>query len=295
MQRASTILAATMVAGALVALTVGTARAQLIETRTLAESVPVDRGAGLRIVVDNVFGPIRVTAHDQAVVDMTATETIRARTQSDLERARSEVGLRTEHDEGEVAFLARQVDDDCSCDCDCPGYHWQGYRGQGYVVEYDIELRVPYDASIDLSTVNGGEIVVDGVHGDFQVANVNGPVRLSGLRGTGRATTVNGRIDATFERAPAGETSFKTVNGRIEVAYPTDLSADLAFKTMRGEVWTDFEAEPLPLSPVSERTADGDRLVIRTERRSVVRVASGGSTHSFETLNGDIHVREVRR
>ena len=264
----------------------GGVRAEILETRAIEDEITLADAGAARIVVDNVFGAVRVTAHDRPVVEMTAVETIRADTQSDLERARAEVGLRTERNGDEVAFRVRRLEDECDC-------RWN--RWSGYVVEYEIELRVPAQAAVDLSTVNRGEIVVEGVRGDFDVSNVNGPVTLRGLHGAGSATTVNGRIDASFERAPAGSTSFKTVNGTIEVGFPRDVSADLAFATMRGEIWTDFDAEPLSLDPVREETRDGGRRIIRLDRRSGIRVGAGGATHSFETLNGDIYVREAGR
>lgn len=269
-------------------LAAGPVRAELIETRTFEESMPTGEGA-LRVVVDNVFGSIRVTAHDRASLDMVAAETIRADTQSDLERARTEIGLRTERNGDEIAFVVRRLDGECECDC-CRWNRWDGYA-----VAYDIELNVPRDASLDLSTVNDGEIVVEGVRGDFEVGNVNGPVTLRGLRGSGHASTVNGRIDASFERAPQEGTSFKTVNGRIDVAFPRGLSADLQFMTARGEIWTDFDAEPLALGPLREEARDGGRLVIRAEARSAIRVGAGGPTHAFETLNGEIYVRRAQR
>ena len=261
------------------------ARGDVVETRMLEESVPVERAP--RVVVENVLGSIRVTPHERATVEMSATETIRADSQSDLERARAEMALRTERDGNEIAFRVRDDDDD---DCNC---RWNGWHD--YVVEYDIELHVPEDASLDLSTVNDGEIIAEGVHGDFDVANVNGAVRLRGLRGTGSATTVNGPLDVTFDRAPAGATAFKTVNGRIEVAFPSDLSADLAFKTMHGEIWTDFDAEPLAVAPTTETSRAGTRFVIRADQRSMVRIGTGGPTHSFETLNGDIEIVGAQR
>lgn len=276
---------AAMLAAAVTAR-IGNARADVVETRMLEESVPVDGDAArLRVVVDNVIGSIRVTAHDEPVVAMQAVETIRADTQSDLERARAEVELRTEVGEDSVAFRVRDADEDC----DCRWRHWDDY-----VVEYDIELRVPRAAAVDLSTVNGGEIVATGVAGEFEVANVNGAVRLEGLRGAGSASTVNGRIEAVFDAAPPEGTSFKTVNGRIDVTFPAGLSADLELRTMHGEMWTDFDVEPLPVVPVREQRRDGDLLVIRSERSSAVRVGSGGPRHSFETLNGDIYVRARR-
>jgi hypothetical protein len=261
-------------------------RADLAATRMLQESLAVDRSRPLLVIVDNVFGSIRVTGEERGSVEMTATETIRGDLQADIDRARREVELRIEHEDGRAAFRVRRVGESGDCECG---------RWQDYVVEYEIELRVPQDAAIELETVNGGDIEVVGVRGDVDVRNVNGGVNLAGLRGSGRAATVNGELDARFERAPARATSFKTVNGEIDVEFPRDLAADLEFKTMHGEVYTGFDAEPVVGEPTTERRRDGGAVVIRTARASRVRVGSGGPTHSFETINGDVYVREGGR
>lgn len=266
-------------------LAAASARADVVETRMLEDTIAVDDPMNLEVVVDNVFGPIRVTAHDGDTVEMTATETIRGDTRADVERARAEVGLRTVREEDRVAFLVRRLADDCDCECGCR-------RWDGYVVAYDIELSVPRDAAIDVATVNEGSITVDGVRGRFDVSNVNGPVTLRGLASAGSAKTVNGRLTAVFDRAPTDASAFETVNGEIEAIFPADLEADLEFKTMRGEIWTDFEATPLPTSLASEERPGGG-VAIRAERRTRVRIASGGPTLSFETLNGDIYIREA--
>ncbi len=263
-------------------------RAEVVETRTLERSVAVDAQSA-HLVVRDVFGSVRVTAHDRDTIDMTATETIRGDLRSDIERARAEVGLRVDQDASGVAFRVRRLDDQCQCASGSFGNRWDGY-----VVEYDIEIKVPRDASLDLSTVSQGEIVVSGVRGDFDVSNVNGAVRLDGLRGAGTAKTVNGPLEASFDRAPAGDTSFKTVNGAIDVGFPADLAADLAFKTMHGEIWTDFDSEPIAATP-QRQDLEGRRgaAVFRLERSSAVRVGAGGPTYSFETLNGRIDVRRL--
>lgn len=261
-------------------------RADVTATRMLEESVPANGGEPLLVIVKNVFGSIRVTGEDRRTVEMTATETIRGDLQADLERARREVELRTEHEDGRVAFRVRRIGESGDCDC----HRWGDYN-----VEYDIEVRVPRDAAVELKTVNGGDIVVEGVRGDFDVSNVNGGVRLAGLRGSGRAATVNGELDAKFERSPASASSFKTVNGEIDVEFPRDLAAELEFKTMHGDIYTGFEAEPVVREATTERRRNGGPLVIRTGRASAVRIGSGGPTHSFESLNGDIYVREGGR
>jgi hypothetical protein len=263
-----------------------TGHAEVIEMRKLEERITVDDLQSLVVVVENVFGSIRVEGRPEALIELTADETIRADTGADLARARSEVTLRTEREAGRIAFVVTRLDESCACPCMC--------RWDDYVVQYDIVLHIPLAASIDLETVNGGEIVVDDVAGDFEVRNVNGSIMLRNLRGSGKARTVNGGLTASFADAPRADTMFATVNGDIEVAYPEDLGADLRFGTLNGEVWTDFEATPLPTMPVSSgaRTNDG-RFTIRSNRPGV-RIGSGGPTHTFDTLNGDVYVRRVR-
>lgn len=260
------------------------ARADVVESRPIVETLAVDPGRAPRIVVKNVIGGIRVTGQDRDVVELTATETIRADTQADLERAREEATLRIEPNEQGVTFRVGSTANDCGCDCFC--------RWDDYVVEYEMELRVPRSAVIDLGTVNGGDIVVDGVRGDFDLHNVNGSVVLHGSEGSGELRTVNGRIEAQFERMPTGPTSFATINGPVEVVFPSDASADLRFETMNGDIWTDFDVAPLPASPIREQSRDRNRFSIRSGG-SRVRIGAGGPLHSFETLNGSIYVRRA--
>ncbi len=269
------------------AVSAGAARAEVTDKRTLQDSVRVPGNGPPTVIVKNVFGSVRVIAHDLPTVDMTATETISGDLRADIDRARAEVELRTESEEGRVAFRVRQVGAQGN---DCSWNRWDGYR-----VAYDIEVRVPRDAAVELATVNGGDVVVEGVRGNFDVRNVNGAVRLTGVRGAGRISTVNGAVSAVFERAPPAATSFKTVNGKIDVSLPQNLAADLSFKTTHGEIYTDFDSQPLPSEPVPDRSRDGGKLVVRTEHGSAIRVGAGGPAYSFETLNGNVYVRKAGR
>jgi hypothetical protein len=273
------------------ALAACTTHAAVTDTRTLTDSVRVPGSGPPTVVVRNVLGSVRVTAQDRATVDMTATETVTGDLEADIKRARAEIELRTESEDGRVAFRVKRIG---SADGDCNCNRWS-LGSDGYRVKYDIEVHVPRDAAIEVETVNDGEIVVVGVHGNFDVRNVNGGVRLTGLRGSGSVATVNGPVTATFERAPGEATSFKTVNGRIDVSFPQDLSADLAFKTMNGQIYTDFDTQPVATAPVSERSRDGGKLVVRTQHASTIRVAAGGPNYSFETLNGNVFVRKAAR
>jgi len=272
---------------ALLASLAGIANADVVETRELDESVPVTAGQPLVVIVKNITGSVRVTEHDRDRVEMHATETIRGDLQADIARARAELALRTESEPGRVAFRVRHVDGDLS------RRYWDW--DNDYSVEYDIEVRVPRGATLDLSTVNDGDVTADGVTGDFTVVNVNGEIHLTGLTGSGEIRTVNGNVQASFARTPGDATSFHTVNGNLDVTFPNELSADLQFKTMNGDVFTDFEVENLTQPPTVERTSNRGRPIMRMNRNSAFRIRSGGETHSFNTLNGDIYVRQATR
>ena len=257
-----------------------TARADVVDKRQLSETIDVPANAPLVVVVKNISGPIRVIGHDGNRVEMRATETVRGDLQADIERARAELQLRTEREAGIVAFRVRPTDEDRH------GWGWDGYS-----VEYDIEVRVPRGASVEVSTVNDGDVTVEGVNGSFELKNVNGAVRLVDAGGSGSINTVNGDVEATFARAPGEPSSFRTVNGEVDVTFPANLSADLAFHTMQGDVYTDFDVESV--GGPAEVRRDRNRYAMSLNRPSAFRIGTGGQRHSFNTLNGDILVRKA--
>ena len=262
----------------------GPAAAEIVETREIEESLTVTAGEPLVVIVRNVIGPVRVTGHDRNSVEMHATETVYADLQADIARARAEMQLMTEQEAGRIAFRVRS-------DRDNDDYwgHWNDYR-----VEYDIELRVPRNAAIELSTVNDGDVIAEGVHGNFTLRNVNGAVQLVDARGSGSITTVNGDVQAVFAQAPTEPTAFKTVNGTLDVTFPERLAAELTFTTLNGDVFTDFDVESLRDPPVVQTGRARGAFVMRSNRNSAFRVGGGGTRHTFNTLNGNIYVRKAK-
>ena len=274
---------ATVTASAALLVFAGNVRADVVDTRELMETIPVPANEPLVVIVKNIIGPIRVTGHDANRVEMHATETVRGDLQADIERARAEMQLRTESEPGRVAFRVRPLDEDG----DRRNWGWDNYS-----IEYDIEVRVPRGATLDIATVNDGDVTVEDVNGEFTLKNVNGGVRLVRASGSGTINTVNGNVEAIFARAPSKAMSFHTVNGELDVTFPANLSAELAFHSMQGDVFTDFDVESLSVPP--EVRSDRGRYVMRTNRNSAFRVGAGGERHSFNTLNGDIFVRKAK-
>ena len=129
----------------------------------------------------------------------------------------------------------------------------------------------------------------------MHAANVNGALRLTGLGGGEvSATTVNGGVEAHFDRAPATDSTFITVNGKVELALPRETSAEVSVDTMHGDLYTDFEVEAIPVKAVAERdSGSGHRY--RFERDMVVRIGGGAAAGAVrldcKTVNGDVVIR----
>jgi hypothetical protein len=261
---------------------------QVVETRTLRETLTItDRSETPTVVVDNVFGSILVVGHRGSTVEMVARETVRARSRTALGNARDEVELSIVSEGSEVVlYVDGPFRDDRGRCC-------SNWRDRGYTVVYDFELRVPANADLELRTINEGQVEVRGVHGRFEVSNVNGGIEMEGVGGSGKATTVNGPVRIRFDESPEQDSAFHTVNGRVDITFPSGLSADLGFKTWNGDVYTDFEAEPLPVRPARKERSDGS-WVLKTDEWTRVRVAAGGPELTFETLNGNITIRRDR-
>jgi hypothetical protein len=239
-----------------------------------------------RLQNDNVFGDVRVRAHAVPTVVLRAQERLVAADERWAERARTDVELLATSEDGVVDLF---VDGPFRGGCDCPGdrSRWRRQERVRYTVTYDFELLVPAGLELELSTVNDGEIRVEGVRGELELTNVNGGITVEGAAGGSRVVTVNGDVRVVFAPGPARAASFETVNGDIEVRYASAPDADVYLKTMWGDLRSEFPFEELPVAPEVKRRDDG-RFVIESDQWSAVRLGAGGPKVEFETLNGDV-------
>lgn len=258
-------------------------------TDTIRQTLQWPAGAVSRsLELSNISGSVHIVGYDGSAVEVVAERTGRdSRGTSAAEAlARVHMDMHT----GPDGILICADAEHCGCRADDrPGRDRRGSRERPRV-DVDFELRVPRDTRLFACTINGAELTVDGLAGNFEVSNVNGEIRLTDMRGSGSATTVNGDVTATFVRNPAADSSFKTVNGNIDVHLPADLSADLRLKTMNGGIYTDFDvtAQPSRASAASERR--NGRFVYRSNAFASVRVGRGGPELTFEGLNSRIRV-----
>lgn len=274
-----------LLAGIVVAGSQASAGSPHERSRTMVESYPLEEVSGVRLlVVDTLWGGIRVRAVAGDEVRMKAVRSDTAESAAWLERAESEVSLDVTVEPGRLELFV-----------DGP-WRSRERRGEwaetghlGYEVAYDFELEVPVGTALDLKTVGRGAIELVGTDGLHRVSNVTGDVRLDGVAGSGRFESVSGSVSGSFIESPSKESGFKTVSGDLEVAFPADLSAELSVSAKWGEIWSAFPLEPIASLPaVSERR--GGRLRIESNGGGRFRVGRGGAELRFETLSGEIRI-----
>lgn len=156
--------------------------------------------------------------------------------------------------------------------------------------EFNLQLKIPYYLMSDISTINGGEVVVNGMRNGVEVGNVNGSVFVSDVYGPVKVQTVNGNIRVEFTEQPSGDADFHTVNGNIEVYAPKNLSAVVTFQSMYGELYTDFNnIEYLP-NRVNKSKDGKTRYSI--EQTAPIQIGDGGHEMRFQLLNGDAYIKQ---
>ena len=282
------VLAAVAAAGTTSAK--GLVRDERRESRRLQFS-----GGGVRTLdVRTLSGSIRVTGDNGVDVRLDAVTRVEADDDATVRAGLQAAKLDADAQGATVAITLR---DDGQNTCGEQEWHrgpawWDRRR---FSSSTELTIQVPRDVRVRLCTVNGDTVSVTGVTGDFDVSNVNGKVVLSGMAGSGSATTVNGGIEASFASSPRSESRFKTVNGTIAATFPRDLAADLQLKTFNGGLFTDFETTALPVEAERAERAGRPRYVYRQRGLTKVRVGAGGPLLTFDTLNGDVRIQRAAR
>ena len=131
----------------------------------------------------------------------------------------------------------------------------------------DFIIKVPYNFSMKLSTVNNGDIEVDGVTGDLEISNVNGSITLNNVEGAVSANTTNGPVKVDFKKmGNASDMAFSSFNGNVEVAFPSSLKANIKAKSDMGDVYTDFNMVMADNKPEVEKKQGSGSYKVKMEQ-----------------------------
>jgi len=161
----------------------------------------------------------------------------------------------------------------------------------------DLTIQVPSSSSLELSTFNNGDIIVENVNGEIEVNNHNGALKLSGVSGVVVANTFNGDVTVNFAKvAPDKPMSFSTWNGDIDVTFPADIKANVKMKSERGDIYSDYEIKitATPASAVEDKRKEGGKYRISFGEGISGTINGGGPEFQFNTFNGNIFIRKAK-
>jgi Putative adhesin len=162
----------------------------------------------------------------------------------------------------------------------------------------DLLITVPRHSSLELKTLNDGDIYVEQVDGEIDANDLNGKITLKNVGGAVVAHSLNGAVLATLNHIDSGKPmSFSTMNGDIDVTLPPDVKANVAMKTDNGEIYSDFEVKLEAGTHVvpgeSGRQANGSyRLHFDRMLRGTIN--GGGPEFQLISFNGQIFIRKQK-
>jgi DUF4097 and DUF4098 domain-containing protein YvlB len=160
--------------------------------------------------------------------------------------------------------------------------------------QINFEIEAPSHSNLKLSTVNGGDVLVENIDGDLDVSNTNGGITLNNVAGAVNAGTTNGSVRATLTRVTAQkEMSFTSLNGAVDVTLPPSTKANLRLRSDRGDVYSDFDVQLAPSTPTVQVNRDSNgRYRVRRNRSIVGAINGGGPEFELRTFNSNVYVRK---
>jgi DUF4097 and DUF4098 domain-containing protein YvlB len=161
----------------------------------------------------------------------------------------------------------------------------------------DLTILAPARTSVNLRTVNDGNISVIGTNGEIDVDNVNGDVTLQDVSGYAVAHALNGELKANFKTIDrAKPMAFSSLNGDIEVTFPPDLKANVSLASDQGEVYSDFDIQLQARAPqqiVEDARGKGGKFRVRIDKTIRGTINGGGQEIQFKNFNGSIYIRKA--
>lgn len=157
--------------------------------------------------------------------------------------------------------------------------------------DVNFSISVPRNFSLYLSTVNGGNVIVENVSGEMEISNVNGDVSLTNVGGSASVNTVNGDVTASFNSIGENPMAFTTVQGDIDITLPANAKLTAKMRSEWGEVYTDFEMN-IDRSNRENIQADSDVYKVSINNWINGQINGGGPEYMYKTLRGDIYIRK---
>jgi DUF4097 and DUF4098 domain-containing protein YvlB len=162
----------------------------------------------------------------------------------------------------------------------------------------ELTIQVPFNTSLKLHAVNGGDIIVDHIVGDVEINNTNGSATATHISGAAVVHALNGKVLVSLDKiTPDKPMSFSSLNGDIDVTLPADVKAKAKLKTDNGSVYSDFDVavDPSSRQPVLQENKSGKgKYRVQFDRGMSALINGGGPEMQFTTFNGNIYLRKAK-
>lgn len=169
-----------------------------------------------------------------------------------------------------------------NCNCNC--------RTE-FDYKMDFVVKVPSSVHVAASTINDGNISISNVSGAVVADNINGSITLNKLVREARASTINGDLDVDYVTNPTKDCRFYSLNGDINALFQRGLAANMSFESFNGSFYTNIDKlENIPVKLEKKESDKGTRYKVNGNR---YKIGSGGNTFlDFETFNGNVYLKE---
>ena len=268
------------------------AQSQRVDSVNL--SLDLDQVA--QIHLNNINGSIHVKGTQENRAFLKGLRTLSAMGEESMKEALEEVQVKTfTKDENLFIYLAIprfgfEVDGKGNGSYEgCYDSPKEMRKPTGYSFTYDFVLYIPQNLSLEISTINDGDLLVEDVFASVEAKNINGSIELQNVGRVLGAHTINGDIRVTQREIPEADVHFSTINGDVKLWYPKNLSAEVLLMSRRGELLTAFDWEAL--SPKTEKlTEKKGKATYKIHSWNRIQIGRGGPQIQMETLNGDLYV-----
>ncbi len=230
------------------------------------------------VSLHNLSGRVVVSPSTTGKVEITGTRRGRGRTE--------DVTIQVVESDRGITACSMHKDMDMECYDGGFQVHDNRNRNRGRrdwddQVHIDMEVKVPKGMRVSVSNVSG-DVRVTGMEGTIKASSVSGDVRLETAKATSvRASSVSGDVDVVVESLTGdGMLTFSSVSGNVTAQLPQNLDADVSMRSVSGSLDSEF---PLTLNG-------------RVSRSSIsARIGKGGRELEVHTVSGDVRLRMAKQ
>jgi len=155
----------------------------------------------------------------------------------------------------------------------------------------DFNIKIPKNFSLNLNTLDNGNVEVINIAGDVEVENSNGDITLENIRGSSVLSTTYGSISASFnEVKPDTPMMFTSFEGNILLYLPVNVNAVIRMKTGSGEIRTDFDLVPQRRNSVVKNSEKS--TIYSLEDWVTGRINKGGPEYIIRSFSGNITIKK---